>query len=47
MEEIVQELGMKNNVEGYTRWDNLDVKKLKRYVKEVSEEISRYRLSRQ
>ena len=41
---------MKNNMdmtEGYTRWDNLDVKKLKRYVKEVSEEISLYRLSRQ
>ena len=47
MEEIVQEPVMKTNVEGYTRWDNLDVKKLKRYVKEVSEEISRYRLSRQ
>ena len=47
MEEIVQEPVMKTNVEGYTRWDNLDVKKLKRYVKEVSEEISLYRLSRQ
>ena len=33
--------------QGYIRCDNLDMKKLKKYVKEVADEISLYRLARQ